>query len=77
MIRWDEQKNSKLKRDRGVSFDRIAELICNEGYLDIVKHPSRANQCMFVVRLDDYVWVVPYVIEADGETIFLKTAFPR
>jgi hypothetical protein len=30
---------------------------------------------MFIVRLDGYVWVVPFVIEPDGETVFLKTAF--
>jgi len=58
-----------------MSFERIAEVISNEQYLEVVKHPKRPNQRMFIVRLDDYVWVVPFVIEADGETIFLKTAF--
>ena len=75
VIRWNEEKNNTIKRDRHMSFERIAEAISSEKYLDVVKHPRRPNQRMFIVRLDGYVWVVPYVIEADGETIFLKTAF--
>lgn len=38
-------------------------------------HPTRPNQNMFIVRLDGYVWVVPFAVEADGESVFLKTAF--
>ena len=76
MIRWDETKNKQLKRDRHMSFERISEVISSGQYLDVLRHPKRPNQRMFIVRLDDYVWVVPYVYEADGETIFLKTAFP-
>ena len=76
MIRWDEEKNRQLKRDRGVSFERIAEMITNQEYLAIVKHPKRANQRFFVLRIEGYVWVVPFVAADDGETFFLKTAFP-
>ena len=76
MLRWDETKNRQLKRERGVSFERIAEVITNEEYLAIVKHPKRANQRVFVLRLDGYIWLVPFVTEGDGETFFLKTAFP-
>ena len=75
MIRWNEEKNNKLKRDRHTSFERIAEIIAEGRHLDVVKHPTRGNQSMFIVRLDDCVSVVPFVIEADGETVFLKTAF--
>jgi len=75
-IRWDEEKNERLERERHVSFDRIAEVNSGERYLGILKHPVRAHQRLFVIELDGHVWAVPYVIEADGETIFLKTAFP-
>ena len=75
MIRWNEEKNNTLKRDRHMSFERIAEVITEGRHLDVVKHPTRDNQSMFIVRLDGYVWVVPFVLEADGETVFLKTAF--
>ena len=76
MIRWDETKNAWLKRERQMSFERIAEMITNGEYVDIVKHPSRVNQRMFIVRIDGYVWAVPYVVQEDEEPIFLKTAFP-
>lgn len=59
-----------------MSFERIAEMIGAVDYIDIIRHPSRANQRMFVVRIDGYVWAVPYVIEGKEGSIFLKTAFP-
>lgn len=77
MIRWDEEKNAWLKRERTISFERIAEAIDAGDYIDIIQHPSRANQHMFVLRIDGYVRAVPYVVEGkEEESIFLKTAFP-
>ena len=77
MIRWDEEKNAWLKRERRNSFERIAEIVYAGDYVDIIGHPSRANQRMFVVRIDGYVWAVPYVVEGnEEESIFFKTAFP-
>lgn len=76
MIRWDDEKNRQLKRDRGISFEQIAEMIINKEFLAIVKHSKRANQRLFILRIQGYVWVVPFVTANDGETYFLKTAFP-
>ena len=76
MFRWDQEKSEWLKRHRGTSLRQIAEAISEGGYLGIESHPTRINQKLFVIRLDGYVWAVPYVVEADGETIFLKTAYP-
>ena len=45
-----------------------------EKYIDILKHPKRKNQYIFVITINDYIWAVPFVIN-DGK-IFLKTAFP-
>ncbi|WP_455382468.1 toxin [Salinispira pacifica] len=75
-IRWSEEKNERIKEERHVSFERIAEIISNERYLAVLHHPDRENQRLFVIEMDGYVWAVPYVIEDDGQTIFLKTAFP-
>ena len=75
VIRWNEQKETWLIRERGVSFQEIADIILQGNYLDILEHPGRPNQHIFIVRLHDYVWVVPFWIE-DDETILLKTAFP-
>jgi hypothetical protein len=75
MIRWDEDKDAWLVHERGVSFQEIADIIPHGDYLDILEHPGRPNQYIFVLRLHDYVWVVPFTID-DEETIFLKTTFP-
>lgn len=51
-------------------------MISRGEYRDILKHPTRRNQWIFVVSIDEYTWVVPFVMEDDGTSIFLKTAFP-
>ena len=72
---WDEEKSAKLKVERGVSFDEIAVLILEKKYLDVVKHPIRAGQWMFIMSVNGYVHVVPFVLDSDGNVV-LKTAFP-
>ena len=76
MFRWNAKKSEWLRKNRGISLKEIADLIAEHGYLGIENHPTRLNQKLFVIPIDDYVWVVPYVVEADGETVFLKTAYP-
>ena len=72
---WDEEKSAKLKVERGVSFDEIAVLILEKKYLDVVKHPKRAGLWMFIMSVNGYVHVVPFVLDSDGNVV-LKTAFP-
>jgi uncharacterized DUF497 family protein len=72
---WDEQKNEWLQRERSVSFEEISELIREEKHIDVIENPAREGQQCAVVRLRDYIWLVPYVIDHD-ERIVLKTAFP-
>jgi len=74
-IIWDEQKNDWLKETRLVSFEQIAGMLLDGDYLDIVENPTRENQEYFVMRLQEYTWLVPFVID-DQERIVLKTAFP-
>ena len=71
---WGEDKDRWLRRTRSVSFSRIAEQILAGDYLDVLENPSRQDQDVFVLRVDGYTWVVPFVI--DKGTIFLKTAYP-
>ena len=75
MIKWDEKKNALLKLERNLSFEQIAEIIIEEKYLEIIKHPKRENQRIFVIELNEYIYTVPFVVDED-ENIFLKTAFP-
>jgi uncharacterized DUF497 family protein len=75
MIYWDEDKNNNLIAERNISFDEISEIILREEYLDILENPSKENQMIFIVRLNDYIYVVPFVID-ENENIILKTAYP-
>ncbi len=74
---WDPEKNVRLKQERGVSFEEILIAIEEGDILDIVEHPNKGkypNQRVFVIRLSDYAYLVPFV--EDDEKIFLKTIVP-
>ncbi len=74
-IIWDDKKNEWLIINRGISFEEIAELILNKSYIDIIENPTRENQQYFIMKIMNYTWVVPFVIDEE-ERIVLKTAFP-
>lgn len=75
-FRWDDEKNKKLKKERGVSFEEIIFCIENEGLLQVVPNPSEnhRNQEIYVLEFKNYVYLVPYV--RVGKEIFLKTIIP-
>ena len=76
-FRWGAEKNESLKLSRGVSFESIVVAVESEGLLDIVEHPNKArypNQRVLVVSFDGYVYLVPFVEEADY--FFLKIVIP-
>lgn len=76
-FRWSAEKNELLKLSRGVSFESIVVAVESDGLLDIVQHPNAAkypNQRVLVVSFDGYVFLVPFVEEAD--CFFLKTVIP-
>ena len=74
MIIWDEDKNTKLKLERNVSFEQISRIILEKDFIDILDHPKRHDQQIFVLEINDYIYAVPFIIE--NENIILKTAFP-
>ena len=75
---WNTSKNRQLIDERGLSFERVVSAIEQGGLLDVVEHPNRRRypeQRIYVVEIEGYVHLVPFVIEADG-TRFLKTIIP-
>jgi uncharacterized DUF497 family protein len=74
-IIWDEEKSAKLKAEREISFDEIAVLILQKKYVDVVKHPKRTGQWMFIMPINEYIHIVPFVLDSEGNVV-LKTAFP-
>ena len=75
MIIWDDTKNIKLQLERQISFEQISEIILRRGYLDILVNPSRTDQQIFVIYLNNYVYAVPFLID-ENSNIILKTAYP-
>ena len=74
---WDDAKNAKLRAERGIGFEDIVFHIERGDLLDILEHanPSRyAAQRIFLVRREDYLYLVPFV--EDEHTVFLKTIIP-
>ena len=77
IIRWNEEKNIKLRLARGVSFEDIEEAILGDRLHSIEMHPDQEkypNQKKLFVEIDDYIYVVPFM-ESDDE-IFFKTIYP-
>ena len=74
---WNDEKNSQLIKERGISFEEVVFCIQNGGILDRVEYPNKEkypNQRIFIVLINDYVYLVPYVENEDE--IFLKTIIP-
>jgi hypothetical protein len=73
-LNWSPEKNEIMKVKRGISFEEIAFLIESGQILGIEENPGRSNQKIYILEIEDYAFIVPFV-EKDNE-IFLKTAFP-
>lgn len=76
-LRWSHEKNLELQRTRGVCFEEVAHRIEHDRVLDVRRHPNTekyAHQRIFIIEIDDYVYLVPFVEDAD--CIFLKTIIP-
>ncbi|MCL2444165.1 MAG: hypothetical protein FWD13_11990 [Treponema sp.] len=72
---WDNDKNTRLIAERGLSLETFASLILEKKYLAILKNPSREEQKIFVINFQSYTYVVPFVIDME-KNIVLKTVFP-
>ena len=73
-LNWDFGKNELLKHVRGISFEEIAYIIESGQILGIEENPGRTNQKIYILEIENYAIVVPFVESHDE--IFLKTAFP-
>ena len=75
---FSADKNQSLIKDRKISFEVIISAINNGNLRDILEHPNKEkypNQQIYVVNINEYVYLVPFV-KKNTDTIFLKTIFP-
>jgi uncharacterized DUF497 family protein len=73
-IVWDEDKNRLLKQTRNVSFEEVANILRNHSEVTIIGNPVHKGQVYIIVKLHEYIHVVPAVISDSGE-VALKTIF--
>ena len=75
---WNLEKSRQLAEQRGVSFERVVSAIEQGGLVDVMEHPNQERypgQMIYVVDIDRYLHLVPFVTGTDG-TRFLKTIIP-
>jgi len=75
---WSTEKNQQLVEQRGISFERVVTAIEQGGLVNVLEHPNQERypgQSTYVVDIEEYIYLVPFVSEADGSR-FLKTIIP-
>ena len=75
MIIYDKDKAIKLRFERHIEIEDIVDIIINKKYLDILEHPKREEQQIFILEYRDYIHVVPFIIDNE-DNIIIKTVFP-
>ncbi len=76
-INWNPEKNQQLISERGISFEDVVFYLQQGALLDDLEHPNGdkyPGQRIFVINIDGYVHLVPYV--ESRKEIFLKTVIP-
>ena len=73
---WSTEKNKKLSVEREICFEDVLIAIEDGFLLDVLIHENSkyAGQKIFVVNIDNYAYLVPFV--EDEEKVFLKTIIP-
>lgn len=75
VFEYSYEKNELLKRTRNISFETVIVLVLENKIIDIIEHPNRNNQYMYVFRYHNKIHVCPFVVDSDK--VFLKTIFPN
>ncbi len=74
---WNQEKNELLQAERDISFEDIVLYIEKGFLLDVLEHPKPEKypgQKIFVVKVEGYVYLVPFLEKTDE--IFLKAIIP-
>ncbi len=77
LAHWNDEKNAALHERYGFGFERVLVALTEGDLLEDRTHANAdryGHQQQFIVRIDSYAWIVPFVQSEDG--IFLKTMFP-
>ena len=70
---WKPEKNERLKKERGLSFEQIEEAILSSGFRGTLIHRVHPEQILIIVLVEDYIVAVPAMVKASE--IMLRTAY--
>lgn len=76
---YSKTKDSIVRRVRGLGFDDVIEIIKKGKILDEIDHFNKKkypNQRIFIVRIENKIYAVPYVVDKIRKVKFLKTIYP-
>lgn len=77
---FNPEKDELLKKTRKIGFDEIIEAANTNGLIEDAEHFNKIKypkQSILVVKVENYVYVVPYVWDAKRKVKFLKTIYPN
>ena len=77
-VRWNPDKERSLQAHEsrnGITFADCAVAIADGRVLEVRRHPRLEHQQLAILNIENYAYVVPFVIEEDS-TWFLKTVYP-
>ena len=77
-LEFAEEKNLLLKETRGVGLEDVVTAIEEKKILGDIKHSNKKypHQRILAIKIKEYVYAVPYVIDPKRKVIFLKTVYP-
>ena len=77
---YSEEKDAVLRAARGLGFREIVEEINNGNLLDDIDHFNKRkypNQRILIIKAENKVYAVPYVVDKIKKIKFLKTLYPN
>lgn len=76
-IKFNEEKNQLLKATRQISFEDVLKALKEGKVLTDISHPSQRHphQQVYVIKIKNYAYAVPYVLNTKKQEIFLKTIY--
>jgi hypothetical protein len=75
-LKWNLGKNLKLKVERGVGFEMVADAIARNAFqVAEVKSKNHIGQKCFLVRIRRKLWIVPF--KESQDSIYLFTIFEK
>lgn len=77
---YNKEKSFVLKSTRGIDFEEIIEAIDKDHILKNIDHFNKKkypNQKILIIEINNYIYVVPYVIDKKRKVVFLKTIYPN